>query len=254
LDKITKRINMDKSQIIMLEKTESTNQYAFANFAKLSDSSLIVAKEQSEGRGRRGRKWLSPPGNIYASFVIKQSLVPAQNTYIGAVSAIQTLRQFAPDIPFWIKWPNDIFTKSLKIAGILSERHCPENYNKSDGAIVGIGINLNVGRDYFETNRLTATSVYAETGKEADILKFAIALHSALIRNYAIAVESPDLLFKAWKKENILIGKNIDIIPESGFQVSGVFKDIGKDGSLVLILPDGHTRKLYSGDVSLRKS
>jgi len=236
----------------MLEKTDSTNRYALAKFAELADSTLVLAKEQSEGKGRRGRKWLSPIGNIYASFVIKKPLHPAQNTYIGAVSAIETIRKFAPGIPFWIKWPNDVFTKTLKIAGILSERHCPENYNKSDGAVVGIGVNLNIGRDYFETNRLKATSVYAETGKEADILKFAISLHSELIRNYGIAVNSPDLLFKTWKKENILIGKNIDIIPESGFQVSGVFKDIGKDGSLILTLPDGHTRKLYSGDVSVK--
>ncbi|MFZ2653975.1 MAG: biotin--[acetyl-CoA-carboxylase] ligase [Victivallales bacterium] len=243
---------MNQSQIIILEKTESTNQYALANFAKLTDSSLILAKEQSEGRGRRGRKWLSPQGNIYASFVIKKPLHPEQCTYIGAVSALETLRQYAPDVPFWIKWPNDIFTKSTKIAGILSERHCPENYNKSDGAVIGIGVNLNSGQDYFEYNRLHGTSIFAETGKENDIVTFAISLHSALIRNYKIAVDTPDLLFKTWKKENLLIGKNIDIIPESGFQVTGLFKDIGKDGSLLLILPDGHTRKLYSGDVSVK--
>jgi len=236
----------------MLEKTDSTNRYALANFAKLTDSTLVLAKEQSEGRGRRGRAWLSPVGNIYASFVIKKSLPPAQLTYIGAVSALQTLRQYAPEIPFWIKWPNDLFTKSLKIAGVLSERHCPESFNKADGAVVGIGVNLNAGKDYFEANRLKATSISAETGKEADILKFAISLHSALIRNYGIAEETPDLLFKTWKKENILIGKEVDIIPESGFQVSGVFKDIGKDGALFLTLPDGHTRKLYSGDISVK--
>ncbi|GEM_PF-314615 len=245
-------ISMAKSQIIILEKTDSTNKYCLAKFAELPDSSLVIAKEQSEGRGRRGRSWMSPPGNLYASFVIKKALTPAQNTYIGAVSAIEMLRQYAPGIPFWIKWPNDVFTKSLKIAGILSERHCPENYNKSDGAVVGIGINLNTDKCFYEKNRLKATSVKVETGNENDITKFAVSLHSALIRNYGIAVKSPDLLFKAWKKENILIGRNVDIIPESGFQVTGLFRDIDKDGALVLTLPDGNTRKLYSGDVSVK--
>ncbi len=243
---------MPKSQIIILEKIDSTNRYALANFAELADSSMVLAKEQTEGQGRRGRKWISPPGNIYASFVVKTALPPAHNTYIGAVSAIETLRQYAPGIPFWIKWPNDVFTKSLKVAGILSERHCPESYNKADGTVVGIGINLNTAGDFFETNRLKASSVHVETGKETDITAFALSLHSALIRNYGIAVKSPDLLFMAWKKENILIGKKVDIIPESGFQVTGIFKDIGKDGALILTLPDGNTRKLYSGDVSVK--
>jgi len=224
------------------------------NFEELTDSSLILAKEQSKGRGRRGRAWLSPPGNIYASFVIKKTLQPAQCTYIGAVSALQTLRKYAPGIPFWIKWPNDVFAKKLKIAGILSERHCPGNYNKSDGAVIGIGVNLNTDKDFYEANNLQGTSLLAETGKTIDFLGFAVALHENLYNCYRKACENPEEIFVLWKKENLLIGKEIDIIPESGFQVSGLFKDIGKDGSLVLILPDGHTRKLFSGDVSVKKS
>jgi BirA family transcriptional regulator, biotin operon repressor / biotin---[acetyl-CoA-carboxylase] ligase len=218
----------------------------------LADASLIIAKEQTSGHGRRGRKWISPPGNIYGSFVVRKILPIPQLTAIGALSALQTLRDCAPALQFWVKWPNDIYVKSLKIAGVLSETHSPENSNKPDGAVIGIGINLNVDGEFFEINKVPGTSIFAETGKITDIEIFAETLHANLYKTYQEASANPELIFELWKKDNILIGKEIGIIQESGYRVKGVFKDIDENGSLVLLLQDGSTRNFHSGEVSVR--
>ncbi len=243
---------MNKKKIIILDKTDSTNRHALANFAKIDDGTLILAREQSSGRGRRGRKWVSPPGNIYASFVIKRKLHPAQLTFIGALSALGTLRQYAPALPIWLKWPNDVFVKSLKIAGILSETHSPEGSNKTDGAVIGIGINLNVDKDFFETNNLPGTSVVVETVKHIDIDLFADSLQNNILKTYLTACENPEEIFALWKKENLLLGKEIELVQESGQEIKGVFSDLEKDGSLVLLLSDGKIQKFHSGDVSVK--
>ena len=217
----------------------------------MADASLILAKEQSCGHGRRGRKWISSPGNIYATFVVKKVLHPSQLTFIGALSSLQTLRDYAPALQFWVKWPNDVYVKSLKIAGVLSETHSPEKSNKADGAVIGVGINLNTDKGFFEMEKVSATSIFAETAKIINIEKFADSLHYNLNALYQEAFINPERIYELWKKENILIGKEIEIIQESGDKVKGVFKDIGKDGSLILNLTDGSSQIFYSGEVSV---
>ncbi|MEI6422938.1 MAG: biotin--[acetyl-CoA-carboxylase] ligase [Lentisphaerota bacterium] len=243
---------MKKYNIIHLDKVDSTNRYALANFAELADASLILAKEQGAGHGRRGRKWISPPGNIYGSFVVKKVLHPSQLTFIGALSSLQTLRDYAPSLKFWVKWPNDIYVKSLKIAGVLSETRSPETSNKPDGAVIGIGINLNTDRDFFEAGQVPGTSIFAETAKITCIDKFAKSLQDNLLKMYQEIFKNPERVYELWKKENILIDKEIEIIQESGDKTKGVFKDIGRDGSLILLLPDGTTQEFHSGEVSVK--
>jgi BirA family biotin operon repressor/biotin-[acetyl-CoA-carboxylase] ligase len=218
----------------------------------LGDASLILAKEQSSGHGRRGRKWISPPGNIYASFVVKKVLHPSQLTFIGALSSLQTLRHYAPALQFWVKWPNDVYVKSLKIAGVLSEIHSPEKSNKTDGAVIGAGINLNTDKGFFEAEQVSATSIFAETAKITDIEEFAESLQDNLLKMYQEIFKNPERVYELWKKENILIDKEIEIIQESGDKTKGVFKDIGRDGSLILLLPDGNTQEFHSGEVSVK--
>ena len=238
--------------IIRLEKIDSTNRYALANFAELADASLILAKEQTAGHGRRGRKWISPPGNIYGSFVVKKVLHPSQLTFIGAISSLQTLRDYAPALKFWVKWPNDVYMKSFKIAGVLSETHSPEKSNKPDGAVIGIGINLNTDKEFFLANQVSGTSIFAETAKITNIEKFAESLQTNLLKMYQEALINPEGIYEFWKKENILIGKEIEIIQESGDNVRGLFKDIDREGTLILLLPDGSTKYFHSGEVSVK--
>ena len=194
---------------------------------------------------------MSPPGNIYGSFVVKKTLHPSQLTFIGALASLQTLRDYAPTLQFWVKWPNDVYIKSLKIAGVLSEIHSPEKSNKPDGAVIGMGVNLNTDKEFFQANQVPGTSIFAETAKITDIEKFAESLHDNLCTLYQEIFKNPLRISELWKKENILIGKEIGTTQEAGDKVEGVFGDIDKDGSLILLLPDGSTKSFHSGEVSV---
>ncbi len=182
---------------------------------------------------------------------MKKVLSPSHLSFVGALSSLQTLRDYAPTLQFWVKWPNDIYVKSLKIAGVLSETHSPEKSNKADGAVIGIGVNLNTDRGFFEAAKIPGTSIFSETEKITNIEKFAESLLDNLKTLYHDSVINPVGIYEQWKKENILIGKEIEIIQESGDKVKGVFRDIAGDGSLILQVSDGSTRNFHSGEVSV---
>lgn len=151
-----------------------------------------------------------------------------------------------------MKWPNDVYVKSLKISGVLSETHSPEKSNKPDGAVIGVGINLNTEKKFFAAEKVPGTSIFSETEKITDMGNFAEALHENLIKFYQESFRNSAGIYELWKKENILIGKEIGIIQESGDKIKGVFKDISEDGSLILQLPGGGTQIFHSGEVSVK--
>jgi biotin-(acetyl-CoA carboxylase) ligase len=112
-------------------------------------------------------------------------------------------------------------------------------------------MNLNTDKEFFLTNQVSGTSIFAETAKITDIGKFAESLQDNLFKMYQETLINSEGVYELWRKENILIGKEIEIIHESGDKVKGVFKDINKDGSIILLLPDGNTQDFHSGEVSV---
>lgn len=120
------------------ESLVSTNDYGIAQADTIIPSQKIIytAQEQTGGRGRRGRTWVSPKGNLYLSQLFFSSKQPAEIAYITAVSIAQTIESFAPNIVPQIKWPNDIIINGKKVGGILIEKSLKGAY------VIGIGINL----------------------------------------------------------------------------------------------------------------
>src|SRR5690606_30796939 len=121
---------------------------------------IVVAEEQTQGRGRRGRSWSSPPGkNLYCSLVLRPELPPARAaelTLVAAVALAETLRDAGVNAE--IKWPNDVQVGGKKIAGILTELSA--DTEKVHFVIVGIGVNLNCDAGDFPPElRETATSL-----------------------------------------------------------------------------------------------
>ncbi len=101
---------------IHLETVDSTNTYARENFDRFPDATLITAGKQTAGRGRLGRKWVSPENqNIYASFLMKEISQPFYATIVSSLAVLRTLRATVPDIDCYIKWPNDIYVGHAKI-------------------------------------------------------------------------------------------------------------------------------------------
>lgn len=115
----------------------STNDWALANSHLAEETAVVcVADCQTKGRGRRGREWISPQGNLYMSLLFNSSCLPTDMVYIASLSAAQALKIMVPDIPLQIKWPNDIMVDGQKIGGILIEKAA------NDAWVVGIGLNL----------------------------------------------------------------------------------------------------------------
>ncbi len=126
---------MENISLIIFDSLPSTQDHAheLVDSGRIHDDTLIVAKTQTKGRGRRKHKWISKPGNLYASFVYSATVSDPRLSYAVAVAICETLEYFG--MRPLIKWPNDIYIDGGKVCGILIEYH-------GDFVIVGIGINV----------------------------------------------------------------------------------------------------------------
>ncbi len=246
-------------KIIHLEEVDSTNLYALKNFESLEDGVLVIAKCQTAGRGRRGRKWHSPPrGNIYATYLVKEIRLPLHcYSWIGCLAALDSLRNFAPHQDFWLKWPNDVCTGEpveegiRKIAGVLCETHSPPGNNSFDGVAVGVGINLNMRREDIEGGefKIPPSSLFMLTGYRCDPAEFA-EVFLAKLRASSSLDESE--LHSSWMRYDKLVGRRIKISREADVKgMEGAYSGISSDGSLILRLQYGDEKIFHSGDVSL---
>ena len=216
---------------------------------------LIAAKEQTEGVGRFGKTWESPGNvNLYASFVLKK---PAFNilktSWIGGLAVLNTLRETAPDLSFWLKWPNDVFIKEKKIAGVL----CESVINSSgeiDGVIIGMGINLNMPEQQVLKIDKPATSILTETGNITTITDTSdILLHHLNKFEQMMLVKSEENVYRIWKSENKLIGKNISITFSDDKTLEVKVLDIKETGQLYVIDKGGNFHSVFSGDITVSK-
>ena len=139
------------------------------------EGTWLRAERQTGGRGRQGRGWQSPPGNLYASTLVRLAPGdPAAPTLalVGAVALHEVAAAFAPGANFVVKWPNDLLAAGAKLAGILLER-------EGDAVVVGFGVNL----AHFPTGlERPATSLAALAGAAPDPATFLDALASAFAR------------------------------------------------------------------------
>jgi BirA family biotin operon repressor/biotin-[acetyl-CoA-carboxylase] ligase len=132
--------------VIRLEETGSTSDEAKLRAADgVADATVILAKSQNKGRGRHGRQWVSPPGNLYVSVVLRPDCAPivaATLSFVAALAAAETVAAFAPD-PEQVrcKWPNDILVGGKKVAGILLETSISAR-QETEWVVLGVGINL----------------------------------------------------------------------------------------------------------------
>lgn len=236
--------------MIFFDTIDSTTAWAVAHFDELADRELVAAATQTAGRGRLDRTWISPRGNIYASFVQKNVTSPLLGVAAGSLAVLDLVRELAPAEQFHIKWPNDIFRGTAKISGILSQYICPRN-GAPGGLVTGMGVNLNMTREQLAAASQEATSVRILTGAtcdyEAALRRFEEILHDRA----AILKNAPETLFARWKAENGLLGKRVEFLAGDGSRLTGLFRDIADDGSVVFDEDGGGTRALNCGDVRL---
>ena len=178
---------IEGEQVYFFKKVGSTMDIA-ESFIRKGKEGIIVAEEQSRGRGRYGRIWISPPGGLYLSWILKrEKMNPDTINKIFSLTLIETFSSFGIR-NCKIKFPNDIMIEGRKIAGILVE-------NKGDYFVVGVGVNLNT-----DTEKIGNFAIsYREIKRECiDIVKF---LRSFIIRFKKMRneyFESSGRILKVW--------------------------------------------------------
>mgnify|MGYP001765055472 CR=1 FL=1 len=193
-----------------------------------------------------GRAWISPPGNLYASTIIRlspQDPSPATLAFVAGLAAHQTIRHIAPEIAVQLKWPNDILVSSgAKLCGILLER-------ANDAIVAGFGINLahhpeNIGRPTTDLRALGANPPEAQA-----VCEMLAAFLEDWLRKWR--QEPLSSLLRAWEAGAHPAGTALQVNLPDGERIEGLFAGLADDGALRLRLADGEIRAIHAADIFL---
>ncbi len=251
VESITKGLKTNKigRNVIYLSSVISTMDIARQEALKgAAEGTVIIAGEQTGGRGRLKRTWLTPKGNIALSITLYPDVASLPYLIMIASLAVVKSIESITGIEGQIKWPNDILINGKKVGGILIENEV--RGNKINYSIVGIGINVNLKvNDYAEIAN-TATSLKSESG----IIDIYVKLISKLLQEFDILyVKLPEgkAIYEAWRDKLVTLGKRVKA--QSGSQViEGIAEAVDKGGALMIRENDGKLTKVVVGDVTLR--
>ena len=243
------------SQLEIFFDIDSTNRYLNnKSIEGASSGYLVLAEQQTKGTGRRGRSWLSPFGsNLYLSLLWRFQYGAAQLGCLSLFIAVAIVRalQKAGVKGAGVKWPNDIYWKNKKLAGILLEMR--GELTGPSAVVIGIGLNISMPSSSIETKNIDQPWIDLQTilGKKVDRNEFTALVIDAL---FAVLNEIPDeqnKLLEEWQQMDILKGQNIEVTFADKI-ISGKALGINRDGAL-LVRHDGKDLVCHSGDVSIRR-
>jgi BirA family biotin operon repressor/biotin-[acetyl-CoA-carboxylase] ligase len=241
-------------QIYYYPVATSTNTLAKEMAAQgACEGTLLIAEEQTQGRGRMGRSWLSPAGkNLLFSLILRPPLSPVQISFITMLSALAVVKtiRVLTSLEALIKWPNDVMINHRKVGGILTEFSAEQD--QVIYVILGIGVNLNFDPTSYPEIAQIATSIYLESGQEVDRIKFLHTLLGELEKQYKDLLEGKNAsILQEWRSLLMMLNKEVEIISNQE-TLTGWAEDVDEYGALVLRLASGNQVKIYTGDVSLR--
>jgi BirA family biotin operon repressor/biotin-[acetyl-CoA-carboxylase] ligase len=210
---------------------------------------VIVAEEQTAGRGRIKRRWLSPRGGIALSIILYPPLDYLSSLIMVASLAVAGSIERVTGLKAQIKWPNDVLVNGKKVCGILVESDV--RGNKVDYAVIGIGINANLKLSEFPQIAPMATSLSQELGRDVSRREIVRSLLAEAERLY-MALSEGDLVFKQWRERLVTLGQEVQVSSAEA-TYKGIAESVARDGSLLLRQPDGNLLKIVAGDVTLRQ-
>jgi BirA family transcriptional regulator, biotin operon repressor / biotin---[acetyl-CoA-carboxylase] ligase len=219
----------------------------------VAQGAVVIAEQQSAGRGRMGHQWHSPSGvNLYATIILRPTCPLAEVprlSLVAGVAAAEALETAAPGLVA-LKWPNDVWLNGRKTGGIISEAMTDASHGLQC-VLIGIGLNLNLAaRDILPELQGKATSVLIATGYPCDRIAIASALLQKLDTRY---MESERRGFVAirplWERYSALTGRIVTVV-DGASRISGTVSGIGEDGALLLETAQGPIR-ILTGDVSI---
>lgn len=239
--------------VISYKKVDSTNDVAYELAEKgISEGVVVIAEEQAAGKGRHGRRWVSPPrAGIYMSCVLRPKMAPNEIpkiTLLSAVAVAKAVRSFT-GLDAMIKWPNDILIDSKKVCGILTEMKAEQD--RIDFVIVGIGINVNTQTKILPKGASSLKEELRASGKDGDVTRVELVkkVLESLDEEYLRLKEKGfKPIIEEWKEMTAMLGSRVKVmLPNS--TVEGQVHNVDPDGSLVLRLDSGILQKISSGDI-----
>ena len=237
-----------------VEEIDSTNRLAMdLGRGGEPEGTVVVAEAQTEGKGRLGRAWASPPGwNLYFSVLLRPPISPeslARITLVTAVSLCQALRS-ETGLPVQIKWPNDLWVHGKKVGGILAEMSA--DMDQVRYAVVGVGINVNFPLSALPSSlKDTATSLSQAAGRTFSRVALLRALLKSMDKDYGLFCREGFAPFRdQWTGLSITSGQKVRVaLP--GEMMEGTAVGINDQGALAVKRRDGVLCHVVSGDVSL---
>lgn len=242
---------------VQLDDTvDSTNLEAKRRADQVEGHGCFVAREQTSGRGRRGRYWSSPKDSgCYVSILLRPDIMPsdaAMVTLIAGLSLAKTLNQLY-DINAKIKWPNDIIIQEKKVAGILTEMSA--EIERVNYLVIGIGLNVSQQAFSSELSSIATSLEMASNQGTIDFNrhKYIQTLITEFMHYMERFFQIRDLSFIKKEYENLCLNVKGDIrVVGNKDSYIGIGQGITNQGELLVLTPAGDTMKVNSGEVSVR--
>jgi BirA family biotin operon repressor/biotin-[acetyl-CoA-carboxylase] ligase len=242
---MTLRREIPTSLIHHLALTTSTNDDVAALARDGAPEGIwLRADSQQGGRGRHGRLWVSPPGNLYASTLVwTRTGDPAAHTLamVAALALDQVLQAYIPVDRLMIKWPNDLLAAGGKISGILLD-------GLGDAVVVGIGVNLAHHPDNVD-RAATSVATFTTPPEPAFFLSDLAASFAHWLTRWR--GEGLGTILRHWLDRAHPPGTALTIRPPGEDPIDGLFDGLDEDGALRLRLAGGEIRTMHAGDVFL---
>jgi len=213
-----------------------------------AEGTVIIADEQTAGKGRKKRIWLSPRGNIALSIILYPSAAYLPSLVMLASLAVVYSIESVTGLKPQLKWPNDVLIKGRKVCGILIESGVKGR--KVDYAIVGIGVNVNLRLVDFPEISPIATSLSDELGREVPQIDLIRRLLVEVEKLY-LALPSGESVYQEWRSRLVTLGRRVRV-SWGKTKYEGTAESVAEDGSLLLRCSDGSFTRIVAGDVTLR--
>jgi len=237
-------------KIYSYKEISSTNDIAYSMASSgEAEGTVVIAEYQTKGRGRLGRKWISPRSKgAYFSIILRPDILPREVSAITLISSLgvaKTVRE-ETNLPAFIKWPNDVLVNGNKVCGILTE--LSGEADKINFVIVGIGININTKSELLPEG---ATSLAIEKGEALDRLDFMKAILRNIEKYYKIFNKGKTaILIKEYRKLSAVLDRRVQINYHNKL-ISGHAMDVDEEGALILRLDSGFNERILAGDVMM---
>lgn len=222
------------------------------------EGTVVLAEEQTAGRGRLGRTWKAPQGtSLLVSILLrpKLSLTDSCKLSLMAALAVRHTLQEVVSLTSTIKWPNDVLVNGRKLCGILAETTTSGGPGSMPALVLGIGLNVNQERESFpEELQSQATSLRIETSREQSRLPLLQNLLRSL-EDFYLAFEQNGFspLLSELRQSSAVIGKRVTV-QVGAYDLEGIAEDLDEEGRLLMRLDTGSTTILTSGEVSSIRS